>query len=418
MKIRFGEFELDEPRYVLERSGERVLLRPKVFDLLAFLVCNRARVVLREELVERLWESTSVCDGSLSGLVNELRQALGEQGRGPSSIRTVHARGYQFVARVEGGVALARDVARSRAASLIERVSERGTCGVIIETGLARGRGGVAPGVPLNGSLNELAELASCAERNGFETHRLYPPDESLASPSRFARQVIDSMIAARGRAAVLAALPLPARVWLESSGLQAVAGGVVEAAGGPSDPLGSIALLLSRLSRRRPIVCFLEDVGRAGRRFARDLVTLVGRLDRDPVLWVATTRAFSAGHSWLRVLEAEGGFDRWVVAPVRAAALERSLRRLGLEPLPTVVMDAIDAHVRGAPVALEAVAEWIRELAGFSDPNDLAASEPQDREREPDGDEDVCRPPNPARSPMRKVTSMGVESRLRASDS
>jgi hypothetical protein len=33
--------------------------------------------------------------------VNELRQALGESGRGISSIRTVHARGYQFVARIE-----------------------------------------------------------------------------------------------------------------------------------------------------------------------------------------------------------------------------------------------------------------------------------------------------------------------------
>jgi DNA-binding winged helix-turn-helix (wHTH) protein len=98
MRIRFGPFELDDERLQLTREGLAVALRPKVFDLLLVLVRERARVVRREELFERLWSSTAVGGGSLSGLVNELRVALGESGRGPSSIRTVHARGYQFVA--------------------------------------------------------------------------------------------------------------------------------------------------------------------------------------------------------------------------------------------------------------------------------------------------------------------------------
>ena len=102
MRIRFGSFELDEERFELTRNGLVVALRPKVFDLLAMLVQERARVVRREEIFERLWSTTAVGFGSLAGLVNELRSALGESGRGPSSIRTVHARGYQFVARVNG----------------------------------------------------------------------------------------------------------------------------------------------------------------------------------------------------------------------------------------------------------------------------------------------------------------------------
>lgn len=100
MRIRFGPFELDDERFQLTRDGLVVALRPKAFDLLAMLVHERARVVRREELFERLWSTTAVGFGSLSGLVNELRSALGECGRGPSSIRTVHARGYQFVAPV------------------------------------------------------------------------------------------------------------------------------------------------------------------------------------------------------------------------------------------------------------------------------------------------------------------------------
>lgn len=100
MRYRFTDFVLDDDRFELGRGHEPVELRKKVFDLLVVLVRARERVVSREELVERLWDSTTVGAGSLSGLVNELRAALGESGRGPSVIRTVHARGYQFVAPV------------------------------------------------------------------------------------------------------------------------------------------------------------------------------------------------------------------------------------------------------------------------------------------------------------------------------
>ena len=98
MRIRFGSYHLDDQRFILERDGRRVAVRPKVFDLLAYLVRDRDRVVPREELVEALWGGAAVGLGSLSGLVNELRKLLREEGRGHSSIRTVHARGYQFVA--------------------------------------------------------------------------------------------------------------------------------------------------------------------------------------------------------------------------------------------------------------------------------------------------------------------------------
>jgi DNA-binding winged helix-turn-helix (wHTH) protein len=101
MRVRFGPFELDEERLLLLRDGAPLRVRPMVFDLLVHLVRHRDRVVLRDELVRALWGRTAVGPGSLSGLVNELRQRLGESGRGPSSIRTVHARGYQFVARLE-----------------------------------------------------------------------------------------------------------------------------------------------------------------------------------------------------------------------------------------------------------------------------------------------------------------------------
>ena len=102
MLIRFLRFELDPETYRLTKDGDAVDLRPKAFDLLAHLVANRERVVPRNELVGVVWGHTNVGAGSLSGLVNELRNALGEPAGDGGSIRTVHARGYQFVAPVDG----------------------------------------------------------------------------------------------------------------------------------------------------------------------------------------------------------------------------------------------------------------------------------------------------------------------------
>jgi DNA-binding winged helix-turn-helix (wHTH) protein len=125
MRIRFGPFELDDERFQLTRDGLAVALRPKAFDLLTMLVRERSRVVRREELFERLWSTTAVGFGSLSGLVNELRSALGECGRGPSSIRTVHARGYQFVAPVTAiGTGEAAETGAAQVAQLGRRDSE------------------------------------------------------------------------------------------------------------------------------------------------------------------------------------------------------------------------------------------------------------------------------------------------------
>lgn len=101
MRVRFSGFEFDDVRIRLTREGRPVALRPKAFDLLGMLLRERERVVRREELVSQLWSTTSVGPGSLAGLVNELRAALGEAGHRESSIRTVHARGYQFVAPVD-----------------------------------------------------------------------------------------------------------------------------------------------------------------------------------------------------------------------------------------------------------------------------------------------------------------------------
>ena len=48
----FGDCELDSERYELRRDGQRQHVEPQVFDLLAYLLAHRDRVVTREELGE------------------------------------------------------------------------------------------------------------------------------------------------------------------------------------------------------------------------------------------------------------------------------------------------------------------------------------------------------------------------------
>src|ERR1035438_131505 len=94
---RFYEFELDPSRRVLSRNQTPVLLTPKAFDVLAFLVLNPGRVVTKEELLKAIWPDSFVEEGNLAQYISALRKALGDKSR---LIATVPGRGYQFVAQV------------------------------------------------------------------------------------------------------------------------------------------------------------------------------------------------------------------------------------------------------------------------------------------------------------------------------
>ena len=47
--LAFGEFELDEDRFELRKSGAPVSLQPKPLSLLIYLVRNRVRLVSKED---------------------------------------------------------------------------------------------------------------------------------------------------------------------------------------------------------------------------------------------------------------------------------------------------------------------------------------------------------------------------------
>lgn len=91
---------MDTRRYHLSKQGQVRPVEPLAFDLLAYLINNRDRVVTREELLNSLWKGKIVSDSALGARLRDARRAVEDSGDRQSVIRTVHGRGYQFVAEV------------------------------------------------------------------------------------------------------------------------------------------------------------------------------------------------------------------------------------------------------------------------------------------------------------------------------
>jgi DNA-binding winged helix-turn-helix (wHTH) protein len=98
MRYLFEDWELDTDVFELRRAGEPVKIEPQVFDVLVHLVHHRDRVVPKEELLDEVWGDRFVSESALTSRIKAARQAVGDDGRLQRYIRTVHGRGYRFVA--------------------------------------------------------------------------------------------------------------------------------------------------------------------------------------------------------------------------------------------------------------------------------------------------------------------------------
>ncbi len=100
MQFRFADCLLDVARRELRRSGEPVALEPQVFDLLVYLIRNRARVVPKEDLLNAVWGGRIVSESTLTSRINAARKVIGDSGEAQCLIRTAARRGIRFVGDV------------------------------------------------------------------------------------------------------------------------------------------------------------------------------------------------------------------------------------------------------------------------------------------------------------------------------
>ena len=100
VRFSFGDVLLDTDRFLLERGGEPVHVQPQVFDVLSHLVLNRERVVPKTELLDEIWGDRFVSESTLTSRIKAARRVVGDDGDLQHVIRTVHGRGYRWVAGV------------------------------------------------------------------------------------------------------------------------------------------------------------------------------------------------------------------------------------------------------------------------------------------------------------------------------
>ncbi len=117
MQFHFSDHVLDTGRRELLRGQERLEIEPQVFDLLAYLVQNRDRVVSKDDLIEAIWQGRVVSESTLTSRINAARKAVGDNGQDQRLIRTLARKGFRFVGMVAEGSELAAAPATSFSAS-------------------------------------------------------------------------------------------------------------------------------------------------------------------------------------------------------------------------------------------------------------------------------------------------------------
>lgn len=98
--VAFDDVVIDVDQFLIVREGISVPVEPQVFDVLRYLVEHRDRVVPKEELLDNVWGDRFVSESALTSRIKTARRAVGDDGRKQAVIRTVHGRGYQFVAEI------------------------------------------------------------------------------------------------------------------------------------------------------------------------------------------------------------------------------------------------------------------------------------------------------------------------------
>jgi DNA-binding winged helix-turn-helix (wHTH) protein len=107
----FDDCVLDTDRRELWRGGTAVAAEPLVFDLLAYLIENRDRVVSKDDLLAGVWQGRIVSESTLGSTLNAARTAIGDNGEDQRLIRTLPRKGFRFVGTMREEQASAAPVA-------------------------------------------------------------------------------------------------------------------------------------------------------------------------------------------------------------------------------------------------------------------------------------------------------------------
>src|ERR1700690_452193 len=99
---RFAQFELNLAESKLCAGESTILIQEKPLRLLIALLDNPQRLVTREQLRDRMWDSRTVVnyEQGINVAIKKVRDALGDSAENPKFIETVAKKGYRLMVPV------------------------------------------------------------------------------------------------------------------------------------------------------------------------------------------------------------------------------------------------------------------------------------------------------------------------------
>jgi DNA-binding response OmpR family regulator len=95
--VDLGDVKVDLAGHQIFKDGAPLAVKPKAFDLLAFLVRNAGQVFSREQLLERVWGYDYAGETRTVDVhVHALRKQIEQDAANPRYIQTVRGVGYVF----------------------------------------------------------------------------------------------------------------------------------------------------------------------------------------------------------------------------------------------------------------------------------------------------------------------------------
>lgn len=97
----FLDCELDCNSGLLNVAGKHQKLEPMVHQFLLLLIQHQGSIVSKQKVLDTLWENKSPTDEVLRALVKKAREALKDNARSPTYIKTIPTKGYLLIPVVE-----------------------------------------------------------------------------------------------------------------------------------------------------------------------------------------------------------------------------------------------------------------------------------------------------------------------------
>jgi len=94
--VKFGDFVLDIDGYLLKKSGQKVALSSKEFEVLAHLATHPGKAMTPETIYAEVWRNQYGDVTAVAVYIQRLRKKIEQDPSAPLFIETVHGMGYRF----------------------------------------------------------------------------------------------------------------------------------------------------------------------------------------------------------------------------------------------------------------------------------------------------------------------------------